>query len=66
MVELIINDTFEDITIEGYNSTYQISTTKIQKINIDNNDGISTIDLNECEKILKKPLNLFNVQINIS
>ena len=58
MVESIINDTFEDITIEGYNSTYQISTTKNQKINIDNNDGISTIDLNECEKILKNSLNL--------
>jgi len=58
MVESILNDTFEDITIDGYNSTYQISTTKNQKINIDNNDGISTIDLNECEKILKNSLNL--------
>jgi len=58
MVDSILNDTFEDITIDGYNSTYQISTTKNQKINIENNDGISTIDLNECEKILKQSLNL--------
>ena len=58
MVESVLNNTFEDITIDGYNSTYQISTTNNQKLNIYNNDGISTIDLNECEKILKNSLNL--------
>ena len=58
MVESILNNTFEDVTIDGYNSTYQISTTKNQKLNIDNNDGKSTIDLNECEEILKKSLNI--------
>ena len=63
MVESVLNNTFEDVTIDGYNSTYQISTTKNQKLNIDNNDGISTIDLNECEKILKKS---FNISDNIS
>ena len=58
MVESVLNNTFEDVTIEGYNSTYQISTTKNQKLNIYNNDRKSTIDLNECEKILKKSLNI--------
>ena len=58
MVESVLNNTFEDVTIDGYNSIYQISTTKNQKLNIDNNDGISTIDLNECEKVLKKTLNI--------
>jgi len=58
MIESVLNNTFEDVTIDGYNSKYQISTTKNQKLNINNNDGISTIDLNECEKILKKSLNL--------
>ena len=58
MVESILNNTFEDVTIDGYNSTYQISTTKNQKLNIDNNDGKSAIDLNECENILKKSLNI--------
>ena len=58
MVESVFNNTFEDVNIVGYNSTYQISTTKNQKLNINNNDGISAIDLNECEKILKKSLNI--------
>ena len=58
MAESVINNTFEDVTIDGYNSTYQISTTKNQKLNIDNSDGISAIDLNECETILKKSLNI--------
>jgi len=34
MAESVINNTFEDVTIDGYNSTYQISTTKNQKLNI--------------------------------
>ena len=58
MVESVLNNTFEDVTIEGFNSTYQISTTINQKLNIYNNDRKSTIDLNECEKILKKSLNI--------
>jgi len=58
LIESVLNNTFEDVTIDGYNSSYQISTTKNQKLNIDNNDGKSAIDLNECEKILKKSLNI--------
>ena len=56
IIESVLNNSFEDITIEGYNSTYQISTTKNQKLN--NNNEISTIDLKECEKILKESRNL--------
>ena len=52
----VLNKEFEDVTVEGYNSTYQITTTTNQEkaISSNNDDSISNIDLGLCEDIIKK------------
>lgn len=60
MIEDVLNDEFEDITILGSNSTYQITTTSNQEEKINNkvDDSVSNINLGECEKIIKKENNI--------
>ena len=60
LTEEILRNEFEDITVFGNNSTYQITTTSNQEEKINNkiDDAISDINLGECEKILKKENNI--------
>ena len=60
IIEDVLNNEFEDVIVIGNNSTYQITTTTNQeeKKNKDINDGISNIDLGECETIIKKENNI--------
>ena len=43
----------EELTINGKNITYQITTSEMQK-NANHNSNVSVIDLGECEKIIKR------------
>ena len=60
MIEDVLNNEFEDITIFGKNSTYQITTSSNQEeqFNLNIKDAISNIDLGDCEKIIKKKNNI--------
>ena len=60
IIEDVLNNEFEDVTVNGHNSTYQITTTTNQeeKINKNVDDAISNIDLGECETIIKKENNI--------
>ena len=60
IIEDVLNNKFEDVTVIGYNSTYQITTTSNQEEKIIQNidDAVSNIDLGECEKIIKKENNI--------
>ena len=51
----VLNNKFEDVTVDGYNSTYQITTTSNQEGKLISNvdDSISNIDLGECADIIK-------------
>ena len=51
----VLNNEFEDVTVDGYNSTYQITTTSNQEGKLISNvdDSISNIDLGECADIIK-------------
>ena len=55
IINNVINNSFTNITIKGYNSTYEITTTQNeeQKIISGSNDDVSIIDLGKCEEILK-------------
>ena len=60
MIEDVLNNQFEDVTIHGNNITYEITTTSNQEDKIKHNidDAISNINLGECEKIIKKENNI--------
>ena len=60
IIEDVLNNKFEDVTVIGYNRTYQITTTSNQEEKIIQNidDAVSNIDLGECEKIIKKENNI--------
>ena len=60
MVNDILNNKFEDVTIYGNNITYEITTTTNQENKIKQKmfDAISNINLGECEKIIKKENNI--------
>ena len=56
LINKILYGNFSDLTILGNNIIYQITTTVNQQIKIEAkiNDGISSINLGECESILKR------------
>ena len=60
LINQIITDSFEDLTINGSNIVYQITTTLNQQYRVQTkiNDGLSIIQLGECESILKKENNI--------
>ena len=60
IIEDVLSNKFQDVTVIGYNSTYQITTTSNQedKINYKNDEAISNINLGECEKIIKRENNI--------
>ena len=66
IINQILNGNFEDLTFNGNNIVYQITTTSNQQNKIETkiNDGISTIDLADCEDKLKKE-NLINENISL-
>ena len=65
LINQILYGNFDDLTVNGNNIVYQITTTENQKNKIDSkiNDGISSIQMGECETILK---NKYNISENIS
>ena len=60
MIEDILKDKFDDVTVFGNNATYQITSTTNQEEKINNkiDDAISNIDLGECERIIKQENNI--------
>ena len=60
LINQILSNNFEDYTINGNNIIYQITTTLNQKNRIESkiNDGLSSIQLGDCESILKKENNI--------
>ena len=60
LINDIINNDFKDLTIFSNNIIYQLSTTINQKLKIESkiDDGISSIDLGDCEKIIKRENNI--------
>ena len=60
LINQILYGNFDDLTVNGNNIIYQITTTLNQEIKIESkiNDGISIIQLGECESILKRENNI--------
>ena len=60
LINNIINENFKDLALFGNNIIYQLSTTINQEFRIESkiNDGISSIDLGDCESIIKKENNI--------